>query len=246
MYRIVSSNTSRILLIAGVIGLSGLPAGAQKDDSKPQTPAPASPATGQIDAKPQAKPGRDRWLVKTAADADTLDIKKRPEPSTVEKLLGLPRPKDFTLEATPPQYQEKRAGPVEKTIYTVEADVVECRLMPDGDYRVVIKGAKGETMVLEMPDPNPQFVDPKGPFAYALKSAREIFDSKVKPEKTAKPLELHAKITGLGFFGRAYGKMPAKGNLIQLHPVVDFEWLSKPSEEFDAARKAVEKAPEKK
>jgi len=224
--------------LASFITLTALPAFAQKDEPKPQTP-PSQ--TGQTEAKPQAKPGRDRWLVKTAADADAIDIKKRPEPSTVEKLLGLTRPKDFTLEATPPQYQEKRAGPVEKTVYTVEADVVECRLMPDGDYRVVIKGAKGETMVLEMPDPNPQFVDPKGPFAYAIKSAREQFDAKVKPERTAKPLQLHARITGLGFFGRAYGKTPPKGNLIQLHPVVDFEWLPKPTEEFDAAKKAAEK-----
>ncbi len=175
--------------------------------------------------------------MKTAADADANDIKRRPERTTVEKLLGLPRPRDFTSEATPPQYQEKRAGPVEKTIYAIEADIVECRLMPDGDYRVVIKGARGDTMVLEMPDPDPRFVDPMGPFAYALKSAREQFDAKVKPERAVKPLNLHAKITGLGFFGRAYGKTPAKGNLIQLHPVVDFEWLAKPSGEFTTEQK---------
>jgi len=204
------------------------PAKSAQDPKKAETPAPA-------------RSGRDRWLIKTASDQGANSIARRPEKTTVEKLRALPRPADYPLDVTPEKYQTERAGAVEKTIYTVEADIVEARLMPDGDYRVMIRGAKGETMVLEMPDPDPAITSPSSPFAYAIKSAREQFGTKVKPERTAKPLNLHARITGIGFFGRQYGKQAATGNLIQLHPVVDFEWQDDASPEFVAAKQAAAK-----
>jgi hypothetical protein len=193
------------------------------------------------------RPGKDRWLVKTASDQGANDVNRRPEKTTVEKLRAIPRPADYPVGSTPGKYQTQRAGTVEKSLYTVDADVVECRLMPDGDYHVVIRGASGETMVLEMPDPSPVFTSPNSPFAYAIKSARDQFDAKVKPERTAMPLNLHARITGIGFFGRQYGKAPARGNLVQLHPVVDFDWQERATPEFAADRKKADetKAPQK-
>ncbi len=199
-----------------------------------QTP----PKDGQTeDKKPAAsRPGKDRWLVKTASDADAKTVNQRPVKSTVEKLLGIPRPTDLPIGETPAAYQEKRVKPVETTVYTVEADIVECRLMPDGDYRVTIRGASGQTLVLEMPDPDPAFVSPNSPFAYAIKSAREQFETKFKPERTAKPIIAHAKVTGIGFFGRAFNKQSeVKGNLVQLHPVLQIEWMEKPSDEWQKA-----------
>jgi len=104
--------------------------------------------------------------------------------------------------------------------------------MPDGDYRVTVKGVSGKTMVLEMPNPDPEFVDPKSKFAGQIKTARDQFSSKIKPERTSQPMQGHARITGVGFFGRTYGSKPADGNLIQLHPVLNIEWLDKPTTEF--------------
>lgn len=206
------------------------------------------------------KPGRDRWLVKTASDPDATSINKRPVKSTVEKLLSIARPKDFPMDKTNEKYQEHRAKPVETTVYTVEADVVEYRLMPDGDYRVTIRGASGQTMVLEMPDPDPKFVDPQSPFAYAIKAARGQFEEKFKPERTARTALAHVRITGIGYFGRAFtrpgtqpGTAPAtqpgvqpttpkvEGNLIQLHPVLDVQWMDKPTPEFIAPKLKEEK-----
>jgi len=203
-----------------------------------------SPPQGQASPTPPAplKPGKDRWLVKTASDASANGVKRRPEKTSIEKLRTLPRPADYPLNSTPAKYQTERAGLAESSIYSVEADIVECRLMPDGDYHVVMRGASGETMVLEMPDPDPAFTSPSSPFAYAIRAAREQFESKVKPERAAKPLNLHARITGIGFFGRQYGKTPAKGNLLQLHPAVDFEWQDEPSAEFSADRAVALKA----
>lgn len=226
----------KILCTVAVIALASISAKMvlAQDDKKPSTTESAKPEA-QTAVK---KPTRDRWLVKTASDPDASKVKQKPNITTIEKLLGLPRPADFPLSETPAKYQEKRAEGVETSVYSVEAEIVEYRLMPDGDYRVVIRGGSGETMVLEMPDPAPEFVDPNSPFAYAIKSARNQFSAKFQPEKTSKTAIGHMKVTGIGYFGRAYGqKKDVKGNLIQLHPVLDIVWLDKPSQEFLATKK---------
>ena len=178
------------------------------------------------------KPGKDRWTIKTTSDRGATKVNRKAQSTSVEKLLLLPRPKDYPLDGSNPAYQQERMAPVETTIFTVEADVVECRLMPDGDYRVVLQGPSGKTMVMEMPDPDPKFVSPESPFAYSIKAAREKFDQRFKPETTTRKIVGHARITGIGFFGRTYGKSKPEGNLIQLHPVLDVEWSEKPSVEF--------------
>jgi len=103
------------------------------------------------------------------------------------------------------------------------------------------------TMVMEMPNPAPGFVDPASLFAKQIGEARAQFDTKFQPDRTAKPIVGHARITGIGYFGRAYGAAEPVGNLIQLHPVLKVEWLPKPSAEFsaDASRaKAADKKPD--
>lgn len=210
-------------LYCACAGLSGQTVSAQSDKS------PAKPDVPQTGA---SKPGRDRWQIKTASDADAKEINHTPVKSTVESLFSLPRPVDMPMDSYTPFFQEHRARPAETTVWTIEADVTDCRLMPDGDYRVTLKGASGKTMVLEMPNPAPEYVDPQSPFAADLKTARGQFDNKFQPEKASKPVSGHARITGIGFFGRAYGGKKTEGNLIQLHPVLNVEWLDKPTEEF--------------
>lgn len=225
----------------------------------------ANPASAELQGEPKArsgttenqtektkpfqlKPGHDRWKVKTASDPDARAVDPRPVRSTVEKLLELPRPVDLPLDGENAAMQERRARPAETTVFTVEADLIECRLMPDGDYRVVLRGASGKTMVMEMPRPDPKFINPFSPFSMKIKSARSQFDKKAVPNQTTKKMHSHARITGIGFFGRAYGPRAkeAKGNLIQLHPVLNIEWLSEPTEEFRKAGEESRKSPEHK
>lgn len=230
-----SADLTRIL--AGAVFLAGISAGAV-----PQQPGTedAKPKPQTEDKKPfQTKPGKDRWLVKTASDPDAVKVNKRTQDTTVEKLLALARPKDLPLDGSNAAFQEKRAKPVETTIYSVEVDVVECRAMPDGDYRVTLRGASGKTLILEMPDP--AFVKPDSPFFYGIKSAREQFEQKFKPEPTAKPVQAHARITGLGYWARAYGKTKPEGNLVQLHPVVLVDWMDEPSKAFKQAADKAQK-----
>jgi hypothetical protein len=228
----------RALILRGTaIGLLTMllwPSVYGQESPVPTAPKPESPQETPH-KETDLRPGRDRWTIKTAADPDASGIPRKPVPSTVEKLLALPRPVDLPLDAPAPEMQNRRARPAEMTIWAVEAQVVACQLMPDGDYRVTIKGASGQTLFLEMPNPDPKFVAPEGPFAGQIKAAREQFERKCKPSKVRQPipLNLHARITGIGFFGRAYrARKPVTGNLIQLHPVLRIEWLDKPTAKF--------------
>ena len=118
------------------------------------------------------------------------------------------------------------------TVWAVEADITEFRAMPDGDYRVVIRGASGQTMVLEMPKPEADKVKPGSRFAKEIAKARQQFEAKMTP-KGNKPAIAHALITGIGFFGRNYHPdTPVTGNLIQLHPVLNIQWLDRPTKTF--------------
>ena len=201
---------------------------SQEAADKKQEPASQS----ESDKKPKPKPGKDRWLVKTASDPEAKEVDKKPVSTTVEKLLALPRPIDMPLDEPSLFFQDHRARPAETTVYSVEADVVSCQLMPDGDYRVTLKGVSGKTMVLEMPNPEPEFVSPDSPFASEIKTAREQFNGKIQPERTLKDVSGHARINGIGYYGRNYRKQAVVGNLIQLHPVLNIEWMEKPTEEY--------------
>ena len=181
------------------------------------------------------KPGRDRWPVKTGQDADADAVNTNPVKTTVEAMLALPRPAGMPLNASAPEFQNKRAQPVETTVWQIEADVLDFKAMPDGDYRVTIRGASGKTLILEMPNPGPEFVRPDSRFAGEIKAARTAFDTKMNPAGKARPEKAHAIITGVGFFGRNYNpKTAEKGNLIQLHPVLKIVWLDKPTANFKA------------
>ncbi len=225
------------LVVLAILGAStGSIAFAQSE----KVPPPTVTSQGQAEPAKSPKKVGDRWLVKTASDADATKIKQTAIKSTIEKLLAIPRPEELPLYETPAKFQDKRVEGVETSIYTVEAEIVEYRLMPDGDYRVVVRGGSGETMVLEMPDPSPEFVSPTSPFAYGIKNARQQFSEKFQPEKTTKSGAGYLTITGIGYFGKSYGpKRDVKGNLVQLHPVLDIQWINKPSKEFlETPRKA--------
>ncbi|MCW3053901.1 MAG: hypothetical protein JWN14_3071, partial [Chthonomonadales bacterium] len=171
------------------------PAFAQQGD--PPGSGKTAESKKQAEAPPPApKPSkRDRWLVKTASDPDAHTINTVPQKTTVEHLLKLPRPAGLPMKETPPAMQDHRAYPVEGSVYMVEVDIISSQLMPDGDYKVTLRGASGQTMVMEMPNPAPGFVDPASLFAKQIGEARTQFDTKFQPDRTAKPIAGHARIT---------------------------------------------------
>jgi hypothetical protein len=141
---------------------------------------PLAPA-GVAAAKP-VQPGSERWPVKTGVDDDvgrvgTLDFagvnSEGIVPTTVEQLIELPRPDDMTdIRGFQPDYQNRRAEPVELVIWKVDADITVIKKEGDGDLHMVLQGISGDTMIAEVPKPDRAFVAEDSPWFDAIKQVR--------------------------------------------------------------------------
>jgi hypothetical protein len=136
------------------------------------------------------KPGVERWPVKTGTDSDVALVGKNIVQghslgagivdATVEELIRIPRSGDMTpptSEFAP--FQERRKAPVETTVWRLEAHITAVKLEADGDYHLVLQGASGQTMVAEIPTPQPPFVDASSPWTVNMKAARKVVDEKI-------------------------------------------------------------------
>ena len=105
--------------------------------------------------------GAERWAVKTGQDVDAAFVGPTSKPTeiTVEDLVKLSRPVDM-LPATQifPSYENERARPVETNVYSVEATIVAAKVERSGDYKLVLRGPSGETMIAAAPNPSDEFV----------------------------------------------------------------------------------------
>jgi len=178
------------------------------------------------------QPGKERWPVKTGTDDDVADVAQdvSGQPfrvrSTVEDLVGTVRPRDMPLDSPSPSFQTRRARPVETTIFTIEAEVIACKIEDDGDFHIVIQGDSGEMMIIEIPDPDPAFVAPSSPWVEAIRSARAQVEETLQPERRLRRVRAPARITGVGFFDTVHGQTGvSQRNGIELHPVLGIEWL---------------------
>jgi hypothetical protein len=137
-------------------------------------------------------PGSERWPVKTIEDNDAGKVgfvklgKKSTQgivPTTIEELVRMPRPADMkVVTKLAPNYQNRRASPVETTIWKVEADIIAVKRETDGDYHLVIQGASGETMIAESVTPKPPFIRANNPWLGDFKASRKMLDDElVKP-----------------------------------------------------------------
>lgn len=135
------------------------------------------------------KPGSERWPVKTGQDPDCGAVGKNIingknlgagiVPATIEELISMPRPKGLeVITADPPQFQSKRAGTAETTVWQVEATITVLNQEADGDYHLVIQGASGATMVAEVPTPTKVFIG-NSPWLANIQAARQTVDDKL-------------------------------------------------------------------
>jgi hypothetical protein len=191
--------------------------------------ASAAAAFGVSPKKGAIHPGKERWSVKTGTDADRdlVNLKKRVE-ATVEELVRMPRPHDMT----PPEhsfsgYDNHRATGVETTVWTVEAEIYAYKEEDDGDYHLAIQGDKALTMIAEAPNPQPNFVSPKSPFATAVAAARKVLDKELKPAPTREyqKTRRRVQITGVGFFDRVHGQLGHAPSGVELHPILHIKFL---------------------
>ena len=135
------------------------------------------------------KPGKERWPVKTGQDPDRdavgkniingQDLGAGIVPATVEELISMPRPagmEDASID--PPEFQSKRAGTVETTIWRVEGNITVLNQEADGDYHLVFQGASGATLVAEVPTPTTTFIG-DSPWLGNIQDARQAVDDKL-------------------------------------------------------------------
>lgn len=223
----------------------------------------AALAGGPIEAEDAAAaehPGVERWPVKTGTDADVAKVGVNTVngenlgpgivDTTVEEMLKLPRaanmPPVHSSFAKNSFYQNRRAAITETTVWRLTATITEVKLEQDGDYHLVLKGAKGDTMIGEIPNPDPAFVG-NAVWRADIKKARDAMDKKLghplaaidfnaatmapptqeRPDnvpmkdETADmtPVGAKATIVGVGFFDSNHGQTGVAPTAIELHPI---------------------------
>jgi hypothetical protein len=135
------------------------------------------------------KPGSERWPVKTGQDPDRNAVGKNVingknlgigiVPATVEELISIPRPAGLeNIKADPPEFQDKRAQPVEAIIWRAEGLITVLNQEGDGDYHLVFEGASGATLVAEVPTPTTTFIG-DSPWLANIREARQAVDDKL-------------------------------------------------------------------
>jgi len=218
-------------------------------------------------APPGEHPGIERWPVKTGTDADVSqvgqnvvngeDLGQGIVQTTVEEMLALPRAANMPAvnDSFPVNsfYQDHRSAPTETTIWEITATITEGRLEQDGDYHLVLKGDSGQTMIGEVPNPDPAYVG-NAAWLAEIKNARDAVDKKLgRPldpadsqlDGTAPPTEertelgpikaeieaemtsinARATITGVGFFDSSHGQTGVAPSAIEIHPVFSIVFL---------------------
>jgi hypothetical protein len=180
----------------------------------------------------------ERWVVKTAADADAQALTGQPPtPTTVAELRALDVP-----ALLPP---DGRSDGAEKTVWQLTATLQTYRSESDGDYHLVIADDQGDTIIAEIP--NPGDITTPSYFADQITTARTAFDSQFQisedisaPTPPAAPAPaaesqfqqpaaepqfqqaaVPVTLTGIGYFDFNHGQLGVAPNAIELHPVIN-------------------------
>jgi hypothetical protein len=172
-----------------------------------------------------SKPAVFRWSVRTGTDPDARLVAspEAPVQTTVEALIALPRPSEMPSTTRQyPAFQEKRARPVEFTVYSVDATLTALKHEVSGDYHLVLQGASGSTMIANSPNPDPSFVNPSSRWVNEIAAVRKEIDRKIPGGKVT---PVRVRIAGIGFWDFVHGQTGVAPNGIELHPVTNIKFL---------------------
>ena len=162
--------------------------------------------------------GTVRWSVKIGIDSDAQLIKLDKVYSKSINALSHKKPLGH-----PPQ--SSRVKPTEISLYKVTATLTDYkRSADDHDYHLVLDDGKGHTMIAEIPDPS--CVRDRGPLASEIKNARQQFDAEYSVTGSFKKVDRRVKVTGVGFYDHIHGQRGVAPNGIELHPVLNIEFLN--------------------
>jgi len=197
--------------------------------TEPQKPKDgAVPQEKQVPEKAGQKPEprSARWRVSWGVDADTEKMNVKPVPTTIAHLLTFKRPADLPGQGTIPEtYRTQRIKPIETTVWSVTATLVEVAAEHDGDYRLTLQDAKGGQIIGVLPDPS---LAPKtGRFSKQIDAARKVVAEKLHPTFTESKVRMPVQIIGLGYFGRFNKEENPSPEGFQLHPVFSVRFPNK-------------------
>ena len=164
-----------------------------------------------------------RLAIKRATDAAAAKISVTPTKTTIEAMLKVVRPDGLAADLSTPEFQEKRAGPFETTLWQVDATITEVVKRADGDFYLVIESPTGARSVVEVPDPALCTGSKK---LAEITAARQALEAKFHPTAQPQKVHLKARVTGLGFFGNAKAREghPAT-NGARIMPGLKIDWL---------------------
>lgn len=159
--------------------------------------------------------GTERWAVKTGTDADVgLVDQSAILPTTIGLLRGLTRPASLA--------DDRRAAPVETTVYTLTATLTLYKLEEDSDYHLVLRDEANNTIIAELDCPC--CVGVTSPFASRIMAARNQFDSRFTATTSFQTASIPVRVVGVGFFDFPHGQTGAAPNQIELHPLLDIQF----------------------
>ena len=152
--------------------------------------------------------GVERWAIKTGTDAEA-------------KAISLTAPTAVTIaalraKAKPSSYPSSRIGPVEKTLYQLDATLTKYKAESDGDLHLVLQDAAGRTLIVEIPDPACMG---SSPWKASVTAARKTFTARYAPTSSFKTTSKHILVRGVGFFDKLHGQTGVAPNGIELHAV---------------------------
>ena len=155
--------------------------------------------------------GVERWSIKTASDAGVASVNATPTVTTIDALVSMQVPAGATSSAL-------RIAPVETSNYVLDGILTDYRLTEDSDYHLVLRSARGETMIVEAP--HPDCVNPASRFLSQIISVRAAIDAAIAPTPSFKSSSISMRPTGLGFFDDIHGQRGVAANGIELHPLL--------------------------
>jgi hypothetical protein len=180
-----------------------------------RSPARAA-TTAVVDQRPAC--GTERWPVKVFEDPDAgLVDMSQAVPESVADLVRVPPPANLPAD--------RRLSPVELTLYSVTARLVEAKREEDSDFHVVIADPDtNDTMIVELPDAARCAPGASGDHVAEMQAARNAFIARFGTPSSDRfvPLSGTAQIIGLGFFDFLHGQTGVAPNAIELHPVLWF------------------------
>jgi len=159
--------------------------------------------------------GTERWSVKVGTDSDAYEVNLNYQDFTkISYLANLPQPSTLP--------DSSRIKPTETTQWVLNCTLVKYKLEADEDYHLVLEDSNGNTMIGEIPNPS---CAPSGPFQSGITNARNEFDSQFSVTDRFQNYGGQVQIMGIGFFDFIHGQAGVAPNGIEIHPVLDIQFL---------------------